>query len=145
LARSFLLMRQRQMVITATYNVFPYRLELLYVWWPPDSHRLASGSIDTTVRLWDAETGQPIGQALTGHTDTVFSVAFSPDGQRLASGSADNTARLWPVTATPQMLCSKLTANMSHKQWRDWVCSDIGYIPLCPGLPTPDGGTTGQT
>jgi hypothetical protein len=43
------------------------------------------------------------------------------------------------------MLCSKLTANMSHKQWRDWVSSDIGYITMRPGLPIPDGGATGQT
>jgi hypothetical protein len=65
--------------------------------------------------------------------------------RRVASASGDDTVRLWPVTATPQMLCSKLTANMSHKQWRDCVSSDIGYITMCPGLPIPDGGATGQT
>jgi len=35
------------------------------------------------------------------------------------------------------MLCDKLTTNMSHQQWRDWVSPDIDYVTLCPGLPVP--------
>jgi len=101
----------------------------------PDGRHIASGSSDTTVRLWDADTGEPIGDPLTGHTDAVESVAFDPDGKRIVSGAADKTLRLWPAYADTKMLCGKLTTNMTHSQWQDWVSPDIDYIRVCPDLP----------
>jgi predicted NACHT family NTPase len=60
----------------------------------PDSKRLASGSADQTVKLWDTVTGQEI-LTLKGNTGGLTSVAFSPDGKRLASASEDGTVRMW--------------------------------------------------
>jgi WD40 repeat protein len=56
----------------------------------PDSTRLASGSADNTVKIWDASSGACL-QTLEGHSNFVYSVAFSPDSTRLASGSDDDT------------------------------------------------------
>ncbi|PVF91251.1 WD40 repeat-like protein, partial [Serendipita vermifera] len=61
----------------------------------PDGQQIASGAHDMTIRLWDAKTGQLIGEPLQGHTDSVSSVAFSPDCQQIVSGSEDMTIRLW--------------------------------------------------
>ena len=103
----------------------------------PDGGRLASGSRDWTARAWNAHTGQPLGGPSTGHAGAVRSVAYSPDGQRLATAGDDGAVRMWPGVAFPEMLCAKLSANMSRQQWREWVSTDIDYIPACPALPIP--------
>jgi len=58
--------------------------------------KLASASYDGTVRLWDIATGEEL-HKLVGHTDKVYTVAFSQDNKWLASGSKDTTVRLWEV------------------------------------------------
>ena len=63
----------------------------------PDGQRLATASHDGTVRLWDPDTGQPVGDPLKGHTDAVADLAVSPDGQRLATAGDDGTVRLWDL------------------------------------------------
>ena len=58
----------------------------------PDGIRLASGSDDTTIRIWDTITGEEL-NTLRGHETYISSVAFSPDGTRLASAGYETTIR----------------------------------------------------
>ena len=55
-------------------------------------------------------TTEPI-RTFTGHTDGVWSVAFSPDGKSAVSGARDNTVRLWEVSTGRE-----IRAHYGHTQ-----------------------------
>ncbi|KZP17818.1 WD40 repeat-like protein [Athelia psychrophila] len=61
----------------------------------PDGRHIVSGSDDETIRVWDAETGEAVGEPLRGHTNYIMAIAYSPDGRHIVSGSVDKTIRIW--------------------------------------------------
>ena len=56
------------------------------------------------IELWQTDTGEAI-CTLRGHSDAVYSIAFSPDGQTLASTGVDGIIKLWQV-GTGQEICT---------------------------------------
>ena len=64
----------------------------------PDGTRLATGEVDTTVKLWDAATGKLL-LTLFSHASQVVGLAYSADGTRLASASEDGTVKLWDAAS----------------------------------------------
>ena len=68
----------------------------------PDGRRIASGSSDGSLQIWDVESGALLVKSLNGHSGAIHSIAFSPNGERIVSGSQDKTLRLWDAaTGTP--------------------------------------------
>jgi WD40 repeat protein len=82
----------------------------------PDGQTIAGGggSVDPTIKLWSVRDGQ-CHNNLSGHTNEIWSVAFSTDGRILASASTDHTVRIWN-TQTGE--CLQILTGHMH-----WVMS----------------------
>jgi len=81
-----------------------------------NSHMIASGSLDRSVRIWNAESGETA-RTLQGDPGAVSSVVFLPDGHRLASASLYGDITIWNVDTGKQLLPIQSAANVS------WVSS----------------------
>ncbi len=85
----------------------------------PDGSMVVSGSEDRTVRLWDAKTGEAIGQPFSGHTNWVNSVAFNNNGTQVFSG-------INKMLPKDKFVFEKRTLNLAIS-----FCffGDVGYDP----------------
>ena len=90
-------------------HILPQPQSIYSVAWHPDGKLVASASLDKSIKIWDAAAGtlvkeikpgsddvpKPGTPRLPGHTDQVFTLAYSKDGKQLASGSSDRSLKLW--------------------------------------------------
>jgi WD40 repeat protein len=87
---------------------FAHEKEIKSALFSPDGGRVVTASIDNTARIWNANSGVPLGDAMQ-HRGAVYFAVFSPDGQRIATASGDSTARVWDAQTGRAM-----TAPLKH-------------------------------
>ena len=81
-----------------------------------EGKKLASGSSDATVRIWDVETAATL-QVLAQHTGWVL--FLRERGQHIISGSRDNTIRVWDYEEGKCL--EALEGHMGAVRVMDWV------------------------
>ncbi|NXS48712.1 DAW1 factor, partial [Balaeniceps rex] len=57
---------------------------------------VATGSMDTTAKLWDIEKGEEI-VTLSGHSAEIIALSFNTTGDRIITGSFDHTVAVWDI------------------------------------------------
>eukprot|EP00493_Phyllostaurus_siculus_P026015 UN26360 len=102
---------------------------VLSVQFSPTGKLAATGSGDTTIRIWDLQLDLPL-HVLKGHRDWVLAVSWSPQASMLASGDKLGMLMLWnPKTG------KQTWKKQAHKKWitgiswepahRNWRCNRL--------------------
>ncbi|KAJ5358680.1 uncharacterized protein N7496_011093 [Penicillium cataractarum] len=83
---------------------------------PDDTNRIASCSMDHTIKIWDVNTAKCLA-TLPGHKDWVFSITFifQENKTLLASASRDKTVKVWDAGDPSNAKCIH-TFN-GHNDW----------------------------
>ncbi|MEP7375900.1 MAG: WD40 repeat domain-containing protein [Chitinophagaceae bacterium] len=92
----------------------------------PDGDWLSSGSVDSTIKIWNKKSGKV---ALNiRQPDGIISIDFSPDGNYLASSSYDAKVRLWKL---PQGVLVKEFSGHTGTVWSVNFSPDGKTIASC--------------
>lgn len=85
------------------HAVMPHSEGVISVTYSPDGKYILSGDFSGVAQLWDAESGNPIGDALRHGPGELHEVAFSPNGSRMLTVGFDKKAKVWS-TDSQQLL-----------------------------------------
>ncbi|NWW74771.1 DAW1 factor, partial [Climacteris rufus] len=94
------------------YHTFRgHSAEIVCLSFNPQSTLVATGSMDTTAKLWDIEKGEEVA-TLSGHSAEIIALSFNTTGDRIITGSFDHTVAVWDVaTGREQNILIKMPTN----------------------------------
>jgi WD40 repeat protein len=90
-----------------------------------DGRQIATSSTDTTIRLWDADTGEP---QITLQGSIAY-LAFSPDDTRLAAQGGDGILRFYAMRLEELM---EIASARLTRWWTPEECRQYLHVDACP-------------
>lgn len=98
----------------------------------PDGRTLAVAGASGGLRLWDLDSGRPLGSPLPTPGDRIVAVAFSRDGHTLHSAGEHSTVRTHQVTPArlAESVCTRAGTGLSRSEWRTHF-PDLPYRKTC--------------
>ncbi|MDQ0407142.1 WD40 repeat protein [Streptomyces sp. DSM 40167] len=80
----------------------------------------------------DPAHDEAFGGPLTGHLDTVTSVAFAPGGDTLASAGDDLTAGIWTLDTdrVVRPVCARTGGDLTPARWHE-LLPQLACRPTC--------------
>jgi WD40 repeat protein len=80
---------------------------------------LVTGSYDKSLRVWNLDTGEQVGEPLLGHIAGVEALAASPDGRWIVSGAYNGSILVWEVSTNKTEL-KRVPVSFKGHQDRVW-------------------------
>jgi len=91
--------------------------------------QLASAGGDNNIRLWDIETGEPLGEPL--YTNGIVSdLLFSPNCRWLAAAGQDEAVWLWDMDLRTRA-CQIANRDLTPDEWQRYLSKEDSYRRTC--------------
>jgi hypothetical protein len=99
----------------------------------PDNSLLATSSYDGTIKIWNANNLNLRPVEIKALEAWALSLAFNRNGKYLVSGDNAEKIFVWPSRTDymAEEICSKITRNMTAREWENYVGYDIEYQKTC--------------